>query len=51
MLKFTVFGHDGFFGKNLIEYLEKKNKVFKPKKGKYIFKKKFRKCYLLPRNS
>ena len=39
MLKFTVFGHDGFFGKNLIEYLEKKNKVFKPKKGKYIFKK------------
>ena len=39
MLKFTVFGHDGFFGKNLIAYLEKKNKVFKPKKGKYIFKK------------
>ena len=37
---YTIFGHSGFFGKNLSNYLKKlNNKVFLPKKGKYKFKK------------
>lgn len=38
--KYTIFGHTGFLGKNLTEYLKKKgHKVFLPSKKKYIFKK------------
>ncbi len=37
---YTIFGSSGFFGKNLYEFLKKKNKkIFIPKKNKYIFRK------------
>ena len=38
--KFTIFGHTGFLGKNIIDYL-KKNKFgyFLPPRNKYKFKK------------
>ena len=35
---FTIFGHSGFLGSNLVKFL-KKNKVFLPPKKKFIFKK------------
>ena len=36
---FTIFGHKGFFGSNLVKYLKKKNKkIFLPVSNKTIFK-------------
>lgn len=38
--KYTIFGHTGFLGKNIIDYLDKKNaSYFLPKRNKNIFKK------------
>ena len=38
--KYTIYGHRGFFGSNLVSYLKKKNKhIFIPNKNKLIFKK------------
>ena len=35
---YTIFGHTGFIGSNLVKYLGK-HKVFLPPKKKFIFKK------------
>lgn len=38
--KFTIFGHTGFLGRNILEYLKKKkHAIFLPPRKKYIFKK------------
>lgn len=38
--KFTIFGHSGFLGKNIVDFLEKNNlRYFLPKRDKYVFKK------------
>ena len=38
--KYTIFGHTGFLGTNISEYLRKKKySVFLPPKKKYVFKK------------
>ena len=37
--KFTIFGHSGFLGKNIVDFLEKNNfRYFLPKRDKYVFK-------------
>ena len=38
--KFTIFGHSGFLGKNIVDFLEKNNlRYFLPKRDKYVLKK------------
>ena len=38
--KFTIFGHSGFLGKNIVNYLKKNNyKFFLPKRDQHTFKK------------
>ena len=39
-MKFTIFGHSGFLGKNILDFLKKNNlNYFLPPKNKYVFKK------------
>ena len=38
--KYTIFGHSGFLGKNIVDYLKKKKlKYFLPPRNRYIFRK------------
>jgi nucleoside-diphosphate-sugar epimerase len=38
---YTVYGHKGFLGRNIVNYLKKRNKnIFLPQRNKYIFKRK-----------
>lgn len=36
---FTIFGHSGFLGSNLVKRLKKKKEIFLPPRGKFLFKK------------